>query len=46
MTQPPEEFSGEATLEDIVQERIRASYERLMTASRNFADEDNASVAN
>lgn len=46
MTQPPEEFSGEATLEDIVQERIRASYERLMTASRNFADEDNASAVN
>lgn len=46
MTQPPDSFSGEATLEDIVQERMRASHERLVTASRNFDDEDNASAVN
>ena len=37
MIQPPEDFPGEATLEDIVQERIRASYERLRTADMRGA---------
>lgn len=46
MTQPPDDFPEEATLEEIVQERIYAAYERLNTAERNMADGDNASAVN